>query len=419
MKDSERRKRVNSKFSPEGKRVDWIQVYNSLVPRNFAGRFHAICANLRCLCVVFFALWRDCGKVDVWILDQVPIPIFVLKIFAQRTIFYCHFPDCLLAPHNTTLQRLYRTPIDYVEEHCTGMADCIVVNSYFTAEVFSRTFKRLYRKGISPEVVYPTASLTELEFTHDVDATFRTFPGKSLIFQERKIFLSINRFDSNKNLRLAILAFHKFIQQNRNDATYMLILAGGFDSRLQDNVQVLRELRRLKDDLELSDSVLFLPSINNHQKQVLLHHSLCVLYTPNEEHFGIVPLEAMQYHKPVVACNSGGPKETVIHGVTGFLCENTPESFACAMSKLARVSGLAERMGNAAQLNFGQKFDVVAFRRRVREVLSNTAESNCEPQIRSSVPLFWYLWIFLSSALLLAIFICVSVYHHSVHFFER
>lgn len=52
---------------------------------------------------------------------QVPIPIFVLKIFAQRTIFYCHFPDCLLAPHNTTLQRLYRTPIDYVEEHCTGM----------------------------------------------------------------------------------------------------------------------------------------------------------------------------------------------------------------------------------------------------------------------------------------------------------
>lgn len=78
-------------------------------------------------------------------------------------------------------------------------------------------------------------------------------------------------------------------------------------------------------DLELSDSVLFLPSINNHQKQVLLHHSLCVLYTPNEEHFGIVPLEAMQYHKPVVACNSGGPKETVIHGVTGFLCENTPE----------------------------------------------------------------------------------------------
>lgn len=118
------------------------------------------------------------------------------------------------------------------------------MNSYFTAEVFSRTFKRLYRKGISPEVVYPTASLTELEFTHDVDATFRTFPGKSLIFQERKIFLSINRFDSNKNLRLAILAFHKFIQQNRNDATYMLILAGGFDSRLQDNVQVLRELRR-------------------------------------------------------------------------------------------------------------------------------------------------------------------------------
>ncbi len=86
------------------------------------------------------------------------------------------------------------------------------------------------------------------------------------------------------------------------------------------------------------------------------------------------------------------------------------------MSKLARVSGLAERMGNAAQLTFEQKFDVIAFRRRVREVLSSTVESQREPQIRSSVPLFWHFWIFLSSALLLAFFMRVSMYHCTAHF---
>jgi len=43
-----------------------------------------------------------------------------------------------------------------------------------------------------------------------------------------------------------------------------------------------------------------------------------VLYTPEMEHFGIVPIETMYLERPVITCNSGGPKETVEDGVTGF-----------------------------------------------------------------------------------------------------
>ncbi|KAM1041810.1 hypothetical protein ACFX2C_030940 [Malus domestica] len=43
-----------------------------------------------------------------------------------------------------------------------------------------------------------------------------------------------------------------------------------------------------------------------------------------DEHFGIVPLEAMAAHKPVILCNSGGPVETVKNGETGFLCDCNP-----------------------------------------------------------------------------------------------
>jgi alpha-1,3/alpha-1,6-mannosyltransferase len=53
-----------------------------------------------------------------------------------------------------------------------------------------------------------------------------------------------------------------------------------------------------------------------------------------EEHFGIVPLEAMYSKLPVIACNSGGPKETVLHGITGYLCEPTPNSFADHLQQL-------------------------------------------------------------------------------------
>ena len=46
------------------------------------------------------------------------------------------------------------------------------------------------------------------------------------------------------------------------------------------------------------------------------------------EHFGIVPIEAMYCRLPVVAVNDGGPTETVVDGLTGFLCQPNPESFA-------------------------------------------------------------------------------------------
>ena len=55
---------------------------------------------------------------------------------------------------------------------------------------------------------------------------------------------------------------------------------------------------------------------------------------PQNEHFGIVPLEAMAAARPVIACNSGGPRESVLHGTTGFLCRPDPVAVAAAMAQL-------------------------------------------------------------------------------------
>ena len=49
--------------------------------------------------------------------------------------------------------------------------------------------------------------------------------------------------------------------------------------------------------------------------------SIALLYTPDREHFGIVPCEAMAMGCPVLAVATGGPLETVVHGSTGFLLE--------------------------------------------------------------------------------------------------
>ena len=65
--------------------------------------------------------------------------------------------------------------------------------------------------------------------------------------------------------------------------------------------------------------VLFLLSVPGQMKNMLLNAATLVLYTPSNEHFGIVPLEAMFAGVPVLAAKSGGPLETVIDGQTGWL----------------------------------------------------------------------------------------------------
>ena len=76
---------------------------------------------------------------------------------------------------------------------------------------------------------------------------------------------------------------------------------------------------RLAKTLQLSDEVLFLPSISDELKYSVLRESIALLYTPENEHFGITPLEAMAVGRPVIACDSGGPCETIIHESTGLL----------------------------------------------------------------------------------------------------
>lgn len=102
-----------------------------------------------------------------------------------------------------------------------------------------------------------------------------------------------------------------------------------------ENVSYLKHLELLASSLKLKTAtvknivtaqavpddidVLFLLSVPDQLKSSLLKAAKLLLYTPSDEHFGIVPLEAMLSGVPVLASNSGGPLETVIDGVTGWL----------------------------------------------------------------------------------------------------
>ncbi|CAN6269082.1 unnamed protein product [Urochloa humidicola] len=319
-------------------------VYGDFLPRHVFYRFHAVCAYLRCIFVALCVLlWWP--SFDVILVDQVSVVIPLLKLKASaKIVFYCHFPDLLLAQHTTMLRRLYRKPIDMIEEATTGMSDLILVNSKFTAATFARTFRGLHARGIEPGVLYPAVSVEQFHEPHAYKLNF----------------LSINRFEKKKNLDLAISAFALLRSGDAlQDAT--LTVAGGYDMRLKENVDYLEELKRLAVTEGVSGQVKFVTSCSTSERNELLSNCLCVLYTPTDEHFGIVPLEAMAAHKPVIACNSGGPVETVVNEVTGFLCDPSPAEFSKAMLKLVSDHDLALRMGKQARDHVVQKFSTKTF----------------------------------------------------------
>jgi len=196
------------------------------------------------------------------------------------------------------------------------------------------------------------------------------------MWQDRDIILSINRFEKKKDIGLAIKAFAGLGKNGRKNVR--LVCAGGYDNRVQENVVYHKELTQLAESLGLKTAttktvvtamnvpddvdVLFLLSVPNTLKTMLLKSARLLVYTPQNEHFGIVPLEAMLVGLPVLAANSGGPLETVVEGVTGWLCSPQDiEKWTSVMDKVLHKLSQSEiqRMAEAGKKRVRDEFSDV------------------------------------------------------------
>ena len=239
-----------------------------------------------------------------------------------------------------------------------SFADAIAVNSLFTRGVVSKTWPGLAKRR-DFKVVYPAIDTRAGEKTEGDDGG----AGEGPMWKDKRVILSINRFERKKDVGLAIRAYAGLPEEKRRGvrlvvagmsthpsislfppilsldlSNYALTVrnhAGGYDNRVAENVTYHRDLVALCDSLSLKSAttttlitalsvpaeteVLFLLSVPGALKQSLLRSASLLVYTPSNEHFGIVPLEAMLAGVPVLAADSGGPRETVVEGATGWL----------------------------------------------------------------------------------------------------
>jgi alpha-1,3/alpha-1,6-mannosyltransferase len=392
---------------------------------------------------------------DVIVMDVLPtsLPLLLARLPSAGVLFYCHFPDKLLLRGNASgrpgsvAKRWYRTLLDAMEESTMGLADTLVVNSRFTLGQVREHFPSLdptlreqqqqqqqqqqqpRRRPPRPiEVLYPALDTSNMA-PHDANDQHKT---------SRSPIVSLNRFERKKNIGLLIEAYACMMKRDeQEDGNGMasaasrggspsqpllppLIIAGGYDTQNVENVEYRGELGALAERLGVRTNVTFMTDVSDAERSSLLRSALCVVYTPDREHFGIVPLEAMYSRTPVLAVNSGGPVETIRDGVTGFLREPTPSAFAGALRKWIEDPKLATTMGEAGREHVESTFGPERFEREWQVLVEETVRRGRSrhgmeegPRPRRRQPeLVWWMnagWYMAEACVVLALLLAMTL----------
>ncbi|KAG7906067.1 hypothetical protein KL906_004846 [Ogataea polymorpha] len=358
------------------------KVHGDFLPTHILGKFAILFAFLRQLYLVsVLVLNGTLKKTDVVFVDQLSYCLPLIYLFRgpqTKIIFYCHFPDKLLASHSGLIRKIYRLVFDAIEEFSMRFADKVLVNSEFTKKTVEKEFKSLRTESFN--VVYPCVGDLSLE-----EASLKEVDN---FFKESPFFLSINRFERKKNISLAIKKYHEFIAKTESD--HKLVIAGGYDPRVFENVHYLIELESLCERLSLpsitirgklivaprNTKVFFLPSVSSATKNALLARSQLLIYTPSFEHFGIVPVEAMRLGKPVLAEATGGPTETIVpydnKEFTGYLVELVEDRWVEYLEHVQTLTEtdlkqLAKRAQDRVEKRFSSKAMAVSLNRAIEE----------------------------------------------------
>ncbi len=211
--------------------------------------------------------------------------------------------------------------------------DHFLANSQHTASRINKFYRR------DAKIIYPPVKISkQLTPKNPSDST-----GQAVNSKQGDYFLIVSQLTPYKKIDVAVEAFNKLNLP-------LVVIGEGpqlahLKSIAKSNVQILGWL----SDEETAE-----------------YYKNCLAFIfPGEDDFGIAPVEAMSWGKPVLALKAGGAQETVLPGLTGELFEAaTPEVLADGVRRLranlAAFSPLVIR-------KWAEKFSEERFRREFME----------------------------------------------------
>jgi glycosyltransferase involved in cell wall biosynthesis len=152
--------------------------------------------------------------------------------------------------------------------------------------------------------------------------------------------LLVSRLEKVKRIDLAIEAMARARGSTR------LVIAGDGSERAALAARV--------EALGLGDRVRLAGRVEDAELIGLLAGARALLFTPFEEDYGYVTLEAFLARKPVITTSdAGGPLEFVEDGVNGLVAAPSPDAVAAAIARLAADPAEAARLGDAGYARAG------------------------------------------------------------------
>lgn len=187
-------------------------------------------------------------------------------------------------------------------------------------------------------------------------------------------FFYPSRITPEKEIEYAIESF-KLFKKRASSASmpeskdWKLVIAGGLSKR-PEHQEYLKRLRSMCDD-----SISIETNISEEHLLDLYARCYAVLYTPVNEDFGIVPLEAFASSKPCIARNEGGPRETVTDRQDGFLINSVFE-MSERMEQLAKSPDQCRIMGKQGRKKVETSFTWDVFLNRFEAKAKEIVEAN-------------------------------------------
>ena len=143
--------------------------------------------------------------------------------------------------------------------------------------------------------------------------------------------ITVSRFDKRKNHEKVIMALRN-LKEIYPDIIYLCIGYGDEEENI----------KKLVEQLNLGNQVIFLKNISNDLKNALVASSNIfimpsIINKKSVEGFGIAFVEAAQFGVPSIGGKDGGASDAIIHEKTGLICDgNSLEDISASVDTLLK-----------------------------------------------------------------------------------
>jgi len=228
--------------------------------------------------------------------------------------------------------------------------DCVLVNSN---EVKKRIVNNsLYEKNI--DIIHPGAN---------IPSKYKKFD----LLLNKKTFLIPGRIMWQKRIEIVIDAF---IKMNKHDTE--LVIMGTVDEKSKKYLDKLLLLSKNVKNIRILDN----PIDEVYSKT--FNECYSVVFSPECEDWGIVPIESMSLGKPVIAMNQCGPQESIIHKKTGYLVNNfDSESFQIGIEYIYSLNRSEYKKVSRFCYEHSKKFSWNAFTEKLDKKIEQVLYNEC------------------------------------------